>query len=161
MTQTAVSSTWSRHAREQIPDLSELATQLAGDGWTLSVQGRKVYLVPAALTKEAALAEVVARAGTRWLAAAGDSLLDRGMLAAADIAVRPPHGELHEQGYQLPGMRLSDQPGLMGGEEIVALLRRVVSGAGPADPASAGGQHLAGPGRIFRLAQGEHPRNGH
>ncbi len=68
-------------ARAVIPDLSDLEADLAGGGWTLSVQGRKVYLVPAALTKEAALAEVQSRAGAPLLAAAGDSLLDRGMLA--------------------------------------------------------------------------------
>jgi hypothetical protein len=148
-------------ARDQIPDLSELAAQLAADGWTLSVQGRKVYLVPAALTKEAALAEVVRRAGTRGLAAAGDSLLDRGMLAAADIAVRPPHGELHEQGHRLPGLRVSERPGLLGGEEIVGLLRTSVSGSEPAGMAAPGGQNLLVRGGFFGLAQGEHPRNGH
>ena len=47
------------HERELIPDLTDLEAELAAAGWTLSVQGRKVYLVPAALTKQAALAEVV------------------------------------------------------------------------------------------------------
>jgi phosphoserine phosphatase len=140
--------------REHIPDLSGLAQELAADGWTLSVQGRKVYLVPAALTKEAALAEVVARAGTRWLAAAGDSLLDRGMLAAADVAVRPPHGELHEQNFGLPGLRMSRRAGLLGGEEIIALLRTVVSAAGSADLTPADGQDAAGPELIFTLGAG-------
>ena len=42
--------------------------------------------MPAALTKEAALAEVIDRLGAAKLAAAGDSLLDRGMLAIADVA---------------------------------------------------------------------------
>ena len=59
-TRTASSSISSPRPESVIPDLSELAADLAGGGWTLSVQGRKVYLVPAALTKEAALAEVQA-----------------------------------------------------------------------------------------------------
>jgi hydroxymethylpyrimidine pyrophosphatase-like HAD family hydrolase len=126
-------------SREVIPDLSELSAALSGDGWTLSVQGRKVYLVPAALTKEAALAEVRARTGIVSLAAAGDSLLDRGMLASADVAVRPTHGELHEQGFSTAGMLLSSHAGLLGGEEIVELLAALVSGSGPGElaPASA------------------------
>lgn len=133
-------------ARELIPDLSELAVRLADGGWTLSVQGRKVYLVPAALTKEAALAEVQARAGTSRLAAAGDSLLDRGMLAAADVAVRPCHGELHEQGYWPAGMQVSARPGVLGGEDIVELLSAVVSGAETADLESAGIRNAAATG---------------
>ncbi len=115
-------------ARDVIPDLSEVEAELAAGGWTLSVQGRKVYLVPAALTKEAALAEVQARTGASRLAAAGDSLLDRGMLARADLAVRPCHGELHEQAELTAGMRVTDRPGVLGGEEIVERLCAVVSG---------------------------------
>jgi hydroxymethylpyrimidine pyrophosphatase-like HAD family hydrolase len=125
-------------ARELIPDLSELGSELARDGWTLSVQGRKVYLVPAALTKEAALAEVIDRVGTTRLAAAGDSLLDRGMLARADFAIRPCHGELHEQGYALPSMRVTSREGVLGGEEIVETLSAIVSGAELGDLAVAG-----------------------
>ena len=114
--------------REVIPDLSDLALRLEADGWTLSVQGRKVYLVPAALTKEAALEEVLARTGARRLAAAGDSLLDRGMLARADVAVRPAHGELHDQRFRLPRMRVTERAGVLAGEEIVDILTAVVAG---------------------------------
>ncbi len=113
--------------REAIPDLSELAVRLAADGWTLSVQGRKVYLVPAALTKEAALEELIARTGALHLAAAGDSLLDRGMLTLADAAVRPAHGELHDQGFLLPGMTVTRRAGLLGGEDVVQALEAVVA----------------------------------
>jgi hypothetical protein len=130
--------------REVIPDLSELATRLEAAGWTLSVQGRKVYLVPAALTKEAALEEVIARTGALRLAAAGDSLLDRGMLARADISVRPAHGELHDQGFLLPGMRVTARAGLLGGEEVVELLAAIcrgqVAGTESGVAASPGGQ---------------------
>jgi hypothetical protein len=114
-------------SREVIPDLSGLAARLSADGWTLSIQGRKVYFVPAALTKEAALEEVIARTGSLLLAAAGDSLLDRGMLARADVAVRPAHGELHEQGFSLPGMQVTAQAGLLGGEEVVELLAGIIA----------------------------------
>ena len=95
------------------------------DGWTLSVQGRKVYLVPAALTKQAALAEVATRVGAEAVVAAGDSLLDAGMLDAADVAVRPAHGELHDARWQRPQLRVTSSAGLRGGEQVVETLLAV------------------------------------
>jgi hypothetical protein len=114
------------HERELIPDLTDLETELVLDGWTLSVQGRKVYLVPAALTKQAALAEVAARVGATAVAAAGDSLLDAGMLEAADVAVRPAHGELHDAHWQRAHLRVTPSAGLFGGEQVVETLAAVV-----------------------------------
>jgi hypothetical protein len=127
--------------RASIPDLTALEGELAGDGWSLSVQGRKVYLVPAALTKEAALAEVMRRTGAGRLAAAGDSLLDLGMLGMADVAIRPAHGELHERGINFPlgadtasavrenvaRLLVTALPGVLGGEEVVVLLRNAIA----------------------------------
>lgn len=116
--------------RAAIPKLLELSTSLESIGWTMSVQGRKVYLVPAALTKQAALAEVMRRTGAERLAAAGDSLLDLGMLRSADFAVRPAHGELHAQAVTFPQLTVARRPGVMGGEEIVGILRKVVARTG-------------------------------
>jgi hypothetical protein len=113
------------HDRSLIPDLSALTDDLAERGWTLSVQGRKVYLVPALLTKQAALAEVVRRTGCTAVAAAGDSLLDAGMLEAADAGVRPAHGELHDAGWGAPHVRVTGEPGLRGGEQVIEALLAV------------------------------------
>ena len=118
--------------REAIPDLTAAAAELASGGWALSVQGRKVYLVPAALTKEAAIAEVLRRTGAEHLAAAGDSLLDAGMLAMArqsprGVAIRPAHGELHEQQLALEGLQVTDRDGLLGGQEVVERLTAAVA----------------------------------
>jgi hypothetical protein len=110
------------HRRDGIPDLSTLAAELAADGWSLSVQSRKVYLVPSVLTKRAAVAEVARRAGTGRLAAAGDSLLDADLLAAADVAVRPAHGELHERGWRTPNLIVTEAAGLLAGEELLTAL---------------------------------------
>jgi hypothetical protein len=120
--------------RAAIPDLTELETELAVAGWGVSVQGRKVYLVPKALTKEAALAEVLRRTGAARLVAAGDSLLDLGMLSMADVAIRPAHGELHEQGIDRPlgpesrpPLVVTEQRGVLAGQEVVDLLRRITA----------------------------------
>ena len=52
-------------------------TDWAGErGYTVSLQGRKIYLVPQPLTKSAALAEVERRTGASTVLTAGDSLLD-------------------------------------------------------------------------------------
>ncbi|WP_239347894.1 sucrose-6-phosphate hydrolase [Frankia sp. Cj3] len=119
------------HERGAVPDLRGVAADLAADGWRLSVQGRKVYLLPAVLTKEAALVEVMRRAGAAALAAAGDSLLDRGMLAAAELAVRPAHGELHESGWTWPNLRITAAAGLLGGQELLEILATaLLPGAG-------------------------------
>ena len=100
-----------------------------GLGWSVSVQGRKAYVVPDALTKEAALAEVVRRVEATFVVAAGDSLLDRGVLEYADVSIRPAHGELHEAGWEPPGLVVTRRSGGGAAEEIVDSFARLSSGA--------------------------------
>jgi len=104
--------------------------QAAGDelGWVVSVQGRKVYVIPEGLSKEAALAEVARRLGVRTIAAAGDSLLDRGILEYADLALRPAHGELHDIGWTTPGLVVTRQAGGGAAEEIVDAFSELAGG---------------------------------
>ena len=116
------------HTREDVPDLTAVAGELSAAGWSLSVQGRKVYLTPSVLTKQDAVAEVARRAGTDRLLAAGDSVLDLPMLAAADRAVRPAHGELHELGWEAPNVAVTAAAGLLAGEEVLATLAAWVGG---------------------------------
>lgn len=104
-------------------------------GWVLSVQGRKAYLIPGGLTKQAAVAEVARRVGAERIAAAGDSLLDAGILELADHPVRPAHGELHDQGWHRPGLVVTEHPGGRAGEEIVDLFAELTSSrVTPVDP---------------------------
>lgn len=102
--------------------LDALRAWCAQRGWTVSVQGRKLYCVPDPLTKTAAVREVARRIGGAVVAAAGDSLLDAGMLAAADLAIRPAHGELHSAGWVCDGLVIAATPGIVGGEQIVLWL---------------------------------------
>jgi hypothetical protein len=97
-----------------------LSQWAAAAGWTVSVQGRKVYLVPAPLTKSAAVAEVARRAGTVLTLAAGDSLLDRDLLLNADFGVRPGHGELAESGWRTPSVDAVPVVGIRAAEQILA-----------------------------------------
>ncbi len=90
----------------------------AARGWVVSVQGRRIYALPRGLTKEAALTEVVTRAGADRLLAAGDGALDAGFLTLADAAIRPAHGELADAGWFRPHVRVTTSAGVLAGEEI-------------------------------------------
>lgn len=98
----------------QFEDLSE---RLKGWGWTLSLQGRKLYATPAGLCKWAAIEEIGRRTGETVVAAAGDSLLDRVMLERADHGLRPAHGELAAIGHQTSVVTTAS--GIMAAEELL------------------------------------------
>lgn len=114
------------HTRDGVPAawLSGLTAELGVLGWGVSVQGRKVYAVPAGLSKAAAVARLRERLGGPPLLAAGDSLLDRGLLELAlrtgGAAVRPGHGELHELGWY--GAHVTAATGARAGEELLGWL---------------------------------------
>jgi hypothetical protein len=114
--------------REMLPPgwVAELTGWADERGYTVSLQGRKIYLVPQPLTKSAALAEVERRTGASTVLTAGDSLLDAELLLAADAGFRPGHGELADSGWVGPGVTALEQVGVAAGEEIVRrLLARV------------------------------------
>ncbi|MBB1255158.1 HAD family hydrolase [Streptomyces sp. OF3] len=108
--------------RAQLPPtwVKELTEWAEPRGWTVSLQGRKIYAVPRPLTKSAAMAEVARRTGARTTLAAGDSLLDADLLLAADHAWRPGHGELAETGWQAPHVTAVADRGVGAGERILA-----------------------------------------
>ena len=116
------------HSRDAIPAgwLADTADAATAAGATLSVQGRKVYVVPAGLSKAAGLLRLrrllTGQGQAPRLLCAGDSLLDAPMLLAADAAVRPAHGELHEQGWTGARVSVTAASGAAAGEEIVRWL---------------------------------------
>ncbi|WP_309226297.1 HAD family hydrolase [Streptomyces lunaelactis] len=99
--------------------VKELAEWAEGRGWTVSLQGRKIYAVPQPLTKSAAVREVARRTGAEQILAAGDSLLDADLLLAADRAWRPGHGELADGGWTAPNTHVLQETGVAAGEEIL------------------------------------------
>jgi hypothetical protein len=112
--------------RAAMPDgvLERLESWAGPAGWGVSVQGRKLYLVPTVLTKSSAVAEVARREGTDRMLAAGDSFLDVDLLTAADRGVRPGHGELAESGWSAPTVDVLTSTGLRAGEDILAWFAR-------------------------------------
>lgn len=108
--------------------VDELSTWAGMRGWSTSLQGRKLYLVPVGLKKSVAVAEVARRVGAGTVLAAGDSLLDADLLLAADLAIRPAHGELAESGLSAPHLHVTRQHGVLAGEEIAAWLLATTRG---------------------------------
>lgn len=95
-------------------------------GWSVSQQGRKIYAMPHPVTKSAALAHVRERLIDQDLLspdapvlAAGDGRLDADLLAYADLAIRPRHGELEEAGWTAANLRVTESSGIMASEEIL------------------------------------------
>ncbi|MCX4630070.1 HAD family hydrolase [Streptomyces sp. NBC_01443] len=101
-----------------------------GRGWTVSLQGRKIYAVPRPLTKSAAMHEVARRTGASTTLAAGDSLLDADLLLAADASWRPGHGELADAGWTAPTVTPLATAGVLAGEEILRAFARAVARQG-------------------------------
>ncbi|MGW1652863.1 HAD family hydrolase [Streptomyces atratus] len=99
--------------------VKELGEWAETRGWTVSLQGRKIYAVPGPLTKSAAMNEVARRTGATLTLAAGDSLLDADLLLAADRAWRPAHGELADTGWSAPHIDVTAEHGVAAGEEIL------------------------------------------
>jgi len=110
--------------RDAMPQgwVDDLTAFAAERSWGISVQGRKVYCVPSALTKAAAAREVADMLGATRLVTAGDSLLDAGLLDVADAAIRPQHGELADVGWTRDHVDVTTASGVLAGEEIAAWL---------------------------------------
>lgn len=110
--------------------VEDLAAFAALRSWGVSVQGRKVYCVPTALTKAAAAREVACMLDADRMVAAGDSLLDADLLEMADAAMRPGHGELAESGWARPHVRVTSARGVLAGQEMAAwMVAQTVGGS--------------------------------
>jgi hypothetical protein len=118
--------------RERLPMtwVKELAAWAEPRGWTVSLQGRKLYAVPGSLTKSAAVAEVARRTGATRIHAAGDSLLDADMLLAADGGWIPGHGELADSGWSAAHVTGLVERGVAAGERIVSEMHAIATAAG-------------------------------
>ncbi|MER6524660.1 HAD family hydrolase [Streptomyces sp. NPDC001508] len=107
--------------RELLPEdwVKELAVWAENRGWTVSLQGRKIYAVPKPLTKSAAVREIARRTGAELTLAAGDSLLDADLLLVADRGWQPGHGELADSGWTAPAVSALPERGVLAGERIL------------------------------------------
>lgn len=111
--------------------VDDLVDWCAERGWRVSVQGRKVYAVPVSLTKSAAVERVREWAGADVVLAAGDSLLDAELLAAADAGMRPGHGELADTRWSAPHVKTLTERGIHAGERITEWFLKTASPTAP------------------------------
>lgn len=110
--------------RENLPleQLENLKQELASRGWSYSLQGRKIYLVPEKVSKGAAIQYVKEKLGSSFVYAAGDSLLDESLLLAAEFAVSPAHGELRSFYSTHPHIRFTTAQGALASEELLDMI---------------------------------------
>lgn len=118
--------------RDQLPldEITNLSDRLFKLGWRVSLQGRKLYAVPAAVNKSDAILHVRRTVRSEPMVASGDSLLDKSLLESADYAIAPRHGEIFaEQQSGLVKSRypypFTKQAGVFAGDEILQYVNMI------------------------------------
>ncbi len=89
-------------------------------GWRISLQGRKLYFMPAPICKGEAVKFIKEREGINTVFGAGDSVLDHDFLKFCDYPYVPKHGELAKYESLCHPYKISNNRGVMAGEEILA-----------------------------------------
>ncbi|MGQ3478158.1 HAD family hydrolase [Paenibacillus sp. TY11] len=110
---------------EQVLEKARIMREM---GWEVSIQGRKVYLVPAAVNKQAAVEHIRNLTDGGAVVASGDSLLDRCLLDYADYAIAPRHGELYREQLRDKlevNYRFTEVSGAYAADEIMAYVYEV------------------------------------
>ncbi|WHY75786.1 hypothetical protein QNH20_16850 [Neobacillus sp. WH10] len=91
-------------------------------GWRISLQGRKLYFIPQAISKGSALEYICNQEGVKAIAGAGDSVLDWDFLQNCQYRFVPNHGELTKVIGKVSGTKnyiLTKKHGVTAGEEIL------------------------------------------
>ena len=96
--------------------IGEIASE---NGWKVSLQGRKLYFMPAPVCKGEAVKFIQKREGIQIAAGAGDSLLDFPLLDACTHSFMPKHGEMAEEVQARNLYTVTDFSGADAGEEII------------------------------------------
>ncbi|MED3561985.1 hypothetical protein P4447_05605, partial [Bacillus xiapuensis] len=96
-------------------NLSEIVSNY---GWKVSLQGRKLYFIPKAINKGAALTYIINREELPLLAGAGDSVLDWDFLTSCQNRIVPAHGELALMNLNKTAS-VTTRAGILAGEEIL------------------------------------------
>lgn len=103
--------------------LEAATNQLAGSGYSCSLQGAKINIYPLELSKDKGLNRVFGHMGGRPenLLVAGDSMMDLSIIKMADKCYYPSDGGIPLN--ELPeGAYTTNNQGILAGEEILRLL---------------------------------------
>ncbi|EKN69509.1 hypothetical protein BABA_08781 [Neobacillus bataviensis LMG 21833] len=105
-------------------------------GWRISLQGRKLYFIPKAISKGSALEYICNREGAKAIAGAGDSILDWDFLVNCQHRFIPNHGELVNELSSMSMLSrvtgtnnhiLTESRGVNAGEEILQGFLKLLS----------------------------------
>ncbi|WP_042457586.1 HAD family hydrolase [Neobacillus dielmonensis] len=105
--------------------IKEISLAAEASGWRISLQGRKLYFIPKAISKGAALEFICKLEGQKVAAGAGDSRLDLDFLTLCKLGFVPKHGELVKESVNT-GLTVTSQTGVKAGEEIIQQFLRLI-----------------------------------
>jgi hydroxymethylpyrimidine pyrophosphatase-like HAD family hydrolase len=101
-------------------------------GWRMSLQGRKLYFIPKAVSKGLALKFISDITGLTTIAGGGDSILDWDFLQHCQYRFVPNHGELAKLSAGKEFI-LTKNSGAAAGEEILKRFKDLIFSEQPAD----------------------------
>ncbi|MBP2628324.1 MAG: Haloacid dehalogenase domain protein hydrolase type 3 [Firmicutes bacterium] len=126
--------------RDKVPlnDIESFAVWAGGQQWNVSLQGRKLYIVPQVVNKWSAVAYIRDILQEKLVITAGDSLLDLCMLEQADYAIAPAHGELWDcytrGALPIQALKFTKQAGILAANDILDYVDRfAVNGTKPVE----------------------------
>jgi hydroxymethylpyrimidine pyrophosphatase-like HAD family hydrolase len=102
--------------------VAKLNEEMNVKGWSVSVTGKKIYLIPNAFSKWRAIRYLKDKFRDEPIICAGDSFMDKEMIENADIGIVPLESELCGI---LPSMRKTPSSGIRAGEEILMFTRNI------------------------------------
>lgn len=120
--------------RDKVPysDIESFTLWAQEQRWNVSLQGRKLYIVPQVVNKWDAIAYVRDLLQEKVVVAAGDSLLDLCMLQQSDYAIAPCHGELWDRysSSLLPNfsIQFTKQAGILAASDILDYVANLKGG---------------------------------
>ncbi|MFO1444719.1 hypothetical protein KDN24_16230 [Bacillus sp. Bva_UNVM-123] len=102
-----------------IPVINRIKAIAIHNGWRVSIQGRKLYVMPKPISKGAAIRYIKEKHGIKTVYGAGDSILDYDFLQLCDVAYIPIHGELVKENILNAPFIVTEQKGVKAGEEVL------------------------------------------
>ncbi|MED4731875.1 HAD family hydrolase [Aneurinibacillus migulanus] len=116
--------------RENLPldRIESFGTWAKQQQWKMSLQGRKLYLVPQEVSKSLAVRYLCEKEGEVFILSSGDSLLDYDLLQIADYALAPSHGEIFNLGKQQNEnfIHFVEASGIRASEDILTEILRFI-----------------------------------
>jgi hydroxymethylpyrimidine pyrophosphatase-like HAD family hydrolase len=105
--------------------LSRLDEKMKVRGWSVSATGKKIYLIPSAISKWTAVRYLKEKLSNEPIICAGDSFMDKEMIENADIGIIPLESEIIGV---LPSIRKTCSTGIKAGEEILKFVKDICNG---------------------------------